>query len=127
MPPPTQRTMRTGGACPIRGRPSTFSGTLERMPDTRNSPGVLAAQAARRIALAALYWGPIVFLLATVALVVELWKGTRLGPVIYVAVAVLATLGVASGWVLQRRLAEISHALERAQRTTTVGLVTAGF
>jgi signal transduction histidine kinase len=97
------------------------------MPDTRTSPGVLAAQAARRIALAALYWGPIVFLLATAALVVELWKGTRLGPLIYVAVAVLAALGVASGWVLQRRLAEISHALDRAQRTTTVGLLTAGF
>jgi signal transduction histidine kinase len=97
------------------------------MPDTRTSPGVLAAQAARRIAVAALYWGPIVFLLATAALVIELWKGTRLGSVIYVAVAVLAALGIASGWVLQRRLAEISHALGRAQRTTTVGLVTAGF
>src|SRR5919201_2424925 len=45
----------------------------------------------------------------------------------YIAVAVLAVLGVASAWILRRRLDEISLALERAQRTTTVGLLTAGF
>src|SRR2546430_651748 len=37
------------------------------------------------------------------------------------------TCGVASGWTLQNRLSEISVALERAQRTSTVGLLSAGF
>jgi len=91
------------------------------------SPGLLAAQAARRVAVAALYWGPVVFLLATAVLVVGLLKGFNLGPVMYVAVGVLAVLGVASAWSLRRRLDEISGALERAQRTSTVGLLTAGF
>src|SRR5262249_30220198 len=67
------------------------------------------------------------FLLATVALVVGLWKGINPDPLLYLAVVLLALLGVASGWSLHRRLGEISHALERAQRTTTVGLLTAGF
>src|SRR3989442_11624579 len=77
--------------------------------------------------MAALYWGPVIFLLATVALVVGLWKGVNLGGLMYLAVVLLAVFGVASGWILQRRLGEISHALERAQRTSTVGLLTAGF
>ncbi len=91
------------------------------------SPGILAALGARKIALAALYWGPIIFLLSTIALVVSLWRGINLGGVLYAAVLLLAAGGVASAWGLQRRLAEISVALERAQRTTTVGLLTAGF
>src|SRR5207245_10625202 len=45
----------------------------------------------------------------------------------YLAVVLLAVFGVASGWSLQRRLGEISGALDRAQRTSTVGLLTAGF
>lgn len=92
-----------------------------------SSPGILAALRARKIALAALYWGPIIFLLATIALVVSLWRGVDLGGILYLAVLMLAGLGVAAGWSLQRRLAEISVALERAQRTSTVGLLTAGF
>jgi signal transduction histidine kinase len=91
------------------------------------SPGLLAAQTARRVAILALYWGPVIFLLATAALVVGLWKGVNLGGLMYLAVVLLAVFGVASGWFLQRRLGEISNALERAQRTSTVGLLTAGF
>jgi len=91
------------------------------------SPGILAALRARNIAVAALYWGPIVFLLSSIALVVSLWRGIDLGGVYYGGVVVLAALGVASAWSLQRRLSEISVALERAQRTSTVGLLTAGF
>src|SRR5207302_7402090 len=51
----------------------------------------------------------------------------HLGWYLYLAVVLLAGFGVASGWSLQRRLGEISTALERAQRTSTVGLLTAGF
>ncbi|HWE24085.1 MAG TPA: HAMP domain-containing sensor histidine kinase [Myxococcales bacterium] len=91
------------------------------------SPGLLAAQAARRVAILALYWGPVIFLVATALLVVGLWKGVNLGWYMYLAVVLLAVFGVASGWSLQRRLGEISTALERAQRTSTVGLLTAGF
>jgi signal transduction histidine kinase len=91
------------------------------------SPGILAALRARKIAVAALYWGPIIFLLATIALVISAWRGQSAGGLLYVAVVLLAAGGVASGWTLQHRLAEISVALERAQRTSTVGLVTAGF
>jgi signal transduction histidine kinase len=91
------------------------------------SPGILAALGARRIAVAALYWGPVIFLLSTIALVVSLWKGVNLGGLQYLAVLLLAAGGVASAWLLQRRLTEISVALERAQRTSTVGLLTAGF
>jgi signal transduction histidine kinase len=91
------------------------------------SPGILAALRARNIAVAALYWGPVVFLLSTIALVVSLWRGIDLGGVYYAGVVVLAALGVASAWSLRRRLSEISLALERAQRTSTVGLLTAGF
>ena len=99
------------------------------MPATRKaaSPAITATQAARRIALVALYFGPVVFLLATAVLVAGLWKGFRVGSFLYVAVAALAALGAVSGWVLQRRLHDISGALERAQRTSTVGLLTAGF
>src|ERR1700748_1860398 len=84
------------------------------------SPGILAALRARRIAVAALYWGPIVFLLSTIALVVSLWRGIDLGGVYYAGVVILAALGVGAAWSLQRRLGEISVALERAQRTATV-------
>jgi len=87
----------------------------------------MAALRAREIALAALYWGPIIFLLSTIVLVVSLWRGINLGGVLYAAVLLLAAGGVASAWSLQRRLQAISLALERAQRTTTVGLLTAGF
>jgi signal transduction histidine kinase len=91
------------------------------------SPGIRAALRARNIALGALYWGPVIFLVTTIALVVSLWRGINLGGVYYAGVVVLAALGVASGWSLQRRLKDISNALERAQRTSTVGLLTAGF
>ncbi|HUJ26558.1 MAG TPA: HAMP domain-containing sensor histidine kinase [Myxococcales bacterium] len=91
------------------------------------SPGILAALRAQRIASWALVWGPVLFLLATVALVVSLWRGINLGGLLYVVVLLLAAAGVASGWSLQHRLGEISQALERAQRTSTVGLLTAGF
>ena len=91
------------------------------------SPGAAAAHRARRIALAALYWGPIIFLGATVTLLVASWRGQNLSGVYYACVVILAGLGVASGWQLQRRLGDISSALERAQRSSTVGLLTAGF
>jgi two-component system, NtrC family, sensor histidine kinase HydH len=91
------------------------------------SPGILAALRARNIAVAALYWGPIVFLVSTIALVISLWRGIDLGGVYYAGVVVLAGLGVASALRLRARLGEISTALERAQRTSTVGLLTAGF
>jgi two-component system sensor histidine kinase PilS (NtrC family) len=94
---------------------------------SRPPPGILAALGARRIAIAALYWGPIFFLLSTIALVVSLYRGINLGGLVYAGVVGLAGLGVASAWSLQRRLQEISTALERAQRTSTVGLLTAGF
>jgi len=91
------------------------------------SPGLHAALRARELALLALYWGPSIFLFSTIALVVSLWKGINLGGVVYGGVVLLAALGVFSGWSLQRRLFEISTALERAQRTSTVGMLTAGF
>jgi signal transduction histidine kinase len=91
------------------------------------SPGALAALGARKIAVAALYWGPSIFLLSTIVLVVSLWRGVNLGGLLYAAVLLLAAGGVASAWTLQRRLSQISVALERAQRTSTVGLLTAGF
>ncbi len=74
-------------------------------------PGILAALGARKIAVAALYWGPVVFLLATIALVVSLWKGWNVGAVLYLAVLVLAAGGAGAAWSLQRRLGEISVAL----------------
>ena len=97
--------------------------TLARMP---RSPGMIAAIGARRVA-ALLYAGPAVFLIATIVLVVGLYKKIDLGGVVYGAVVMLAALGVVSALTLRRRLAQVSAALERAQRTTTVGLVTAGF
>lgn len=93
----------------------------------RPPPGILAALGARRIVVAALYWGPIIFLLSTIALVVSLYRGLNLGGIVYAGVVALAALGVASAWTLRRRLQEITVALERAQRTSTVGLLTAGF
>ena len=91
------------------------------------SPGILAALRAQKIAGAALYWGPSIFLLSTIVLVISLWRGENLGGLLYAAVILLAVGGVASGWTLQKRLKEITGALERAQRTSTVGLLTAGF
>ena len=96
-------------------------------PHLPPSPGALSALRARRIALAALYWGPILFLGGTVALVIGLWQGKNLSGYTYAVVVLLAGLGVASGWVLQRRLGDIQGALERAQRASTVGLLTSGF
>jgi len=65
---------------------------------------------------------------STIALVVSLWKGVNLGGLQYLAVLLLAAGGVGSAWMLQRRLAEISvRAGARAERTSTVGLLTAGF
>jgi signal transduction histidine kinase len=90
------------------------------------SPAVVAAIGARRVA-ALLYAGPAIFLAATLVLVIGLWKKIDLGGVVYLGVAVLAALGVISALTLRRKLAQVSAALERAQRTTTVGLVTAGF
>ncbi|MFL5369509.1 MAG: hypothetical protein ACJ78Z_04905, partial [Myxococcales bacterium] len=83
------------------------------MPATRKaaSPGISATHAARRIALYALYSGPVVFLLATAVLVLGLWKGWNSGGLLYLAVAALAGLGTAFGYVLQRRLRDISQAL----------------
>src|SRR3989442_9155587 len=69
------------------------------------SPGILAALRARKIAVAALYWGPIIFLLSTIVLVVSLWKGINLGGLQYLAVLLLAAGGVAPAWTLQRRRA----------------------
>ncbi|HXN81402.1 MAG TPA: HAMP domain-containing sensor histidine kinase [Myxococcales bacterium] len=91
------------------------------------SPGLRAVETARRVSLAALYWSPALFLLATLALAIGVWKRVDLGPVQYGGVAVLAVLAFASGRFLNGRLVEISRALERAQRTSTVGLLTAGF
>jgi signal transduction histidine kinase len=90
------------------------------------SPGVVAAIGARRVA-ALLYFGPAVFLLSTIALVIGAWKGINLGGAIYAAVVILAALGVVSAVSLRQRLEQVSQALERAQRTSTVGLLTAGF
>jgi signal transduction histidine kinase len=94
---------------------------------TPASPGLRAAETARRVSLAALYWSPALFLLATLALAIGMWKRVDLGPVQYAGAALLAVLAFASGRFLNGRLVEISRALERAQRTSTVGLLTAGF
>jgi signal transduction histidine kinase len=111
-----------------RGRSAFHFCYMARVQKRRpTSPGILAALRARQVAVAALYWGPIIFLLSTIVLVVSLWKGVNLGGLQYLAVLLLAAGGVAAAWTLQRRLAEISVALERAQRTSTVGLLTAGF
>src|SRR2546428_3691683 len=80
------------------------------------SPGILAALRARKIAVAALYWGPIIFLLSTIVLVVSLWKGINLGGLQYLAVLLLAAGGGGSAWTLPRRLAGGSVAPERAPR-----------
>src|SRR3989449_8416699 len=90
------------------------------------SPGILAALRARKIAVAALYWGPIIFLLSTIVLVVSHWKGINLGGLQYLAVLLLAAGGGASAWTLQRRLAGVSVALGRAPGTSTVRLLTGG-
>jgi len=97
-------------------------------PDSRKlaSPGILAALGARRLA-ALLYFGPAVFLLSTIALVIGLYQHVNLGGLEYGAVVLLAALGVISAQLLRRKLGEVSVALERSQRASTVGLLTAGF
>lgn len=87
-----------------------------------SSPGLRAAETAHSVAVAALYWGPGLFLAATVALLFGAGAAVQYG-----AVVLLSALAFASGLFLQRRLGEISRALDRAQRTSTVGLLTAGF
>ncbi|MBS2021311.1 MAG: HAMP domain-containing histidine kinase [Deltaproteobacteria bacterium] len=91
------------------------------------TPGVLAALGVRRIVVAAVAVGPALFLLSTLALVLGLWRGINVGPIVYAATVLLAAGGVIAGLALQRRIKEISAALERSQRTATVGLLTAGF
>src|SRR5258708_23500024 len=88
------------------------------------SPGLRAAETARRVSLAALYWSPALFLLATLALAIGVWKRVDLGPVQYGGVAVLAVLALASGRLPNGRLVEISRALQPAHRPSTVGLLT---
>src|SRR2546425_7772413 len=90
------------------------------------SPGILAALRARKIAVAALYWGPIIFLLSTIVLVVSLWKGINLGGLQYLAVLLLAAGGVASAWAPQRRLGGVSVAPGGAPRTRPGGPPPAG-
>src|SRR2546430_16418170 len=90
------------------------------------SPGILAALRARKIAVAALYWGPIIFLLSTIVLVVSLWKGINLGSLQYLAVLLLAAGGGASAWTLQRRPGGISGGPEPAQPTPPGGPLPAG-
>src|SRR3989442_11426274 len=90
------------------------------------SPGILAALRARKIAVAALYWGPIIFLLSTIVLVVSLWKGFNLGGLQYLAVLLLAAGGVGPARALQRRVAGMSVALGRGQRTRPPGPLPAG-
>src|SRR3989442_11508911 len=90
------------------------------------SPGILAALRARKIAVAALYWGPIIFLLSTIVLVVSLWKGINLGGLQYLAVLLLAAGGGASAWTLQRRPGGDSVPLGRAPPPSTVGPLPAG-
>src|SRR2546428_12835491 len=90
------------------------------------SPGILAALRARKIAVAALYWGPIIFLLSTIVLVVSLWKGINLGGLQYLAVLLLAAGGGAPAWAPQRRRAGGSVRLGRAQRPRTGGPLPAG-
>jgi two-component system, NtrC family, sensor kinase len=92
-----------------------------------SSPGLRAAETARRVAFAALCWSPALFLAATAVLLFGLWKGLAQTTVQYSAVVLLSALAFASGLFLHRRLSEISRALDRAQRTATVGLLTAGF
>src|SRR3989442_11082252 len=90
------------------------------------SPGILAALRARKIAVAALYWGPIIFLLSTIVLVVSLWKGINLGGLQYLAVLLLAAGGGGPAWTLQRRLGGGSVAPGGAPRPPPVGPLTAG-
>src|SRR5947209_8753225 len=142
MPPPTakrirrpprdmrrlSRTLAAAARKPLESATHLrYSRPMPLGPHHPPSPGALAAHRARRIALAALYWGPIVFLAATATLLFALWRHQDLSGVYYAGVVILAGLGVASGFSLQRRLGDISAALERSQRSSTVGLLTAGF
>src|SRR2546428_12967301 len=90
------------------------------------SPGILAALRARKIAVAALYWGPIIFLLSTIVLVVSLWKGVNLGGLQYLAVLLLAAGGVAAAWTLQRRRGGVSGRLGGAPGAGRGGPLPAG-
>src|SRR2546429_8135983 len=80
------------------------------------SPGILAALRARKIAVAALYWGPIIFLLSTIGLVVSLWKGINLGGLQYLAVLLLAAGRGAPAPAPPRRGRERACALGGAAR-----------
>src|SRR2546422_10590590 len=88
------------------------------------SPGILAALRARKIAVAALYWGPIIFLLSTIVLVVSLWKGINLGGLQYLAVLLLAAGGGASPPTAARPPAGRSVSLMRRRLTRTVARLT---
>src|SRR2546428_11794389 len=90
------------------------------------SPGILAALRARKIAVAALYWGPIIFLLSTIVLVVSLWKGINLGGLQYLAVLLLAAGGGGSAWALPRRAGGGSGAVGRGARARPGGPAPAG-
>src|SRR2546429_9759862 len=80
------------------------------------SPGILAALRARKIAVAALYWGPIIFLLSTIVLVVSLWKGINLGALQYLAVLLLAPEGGVFAQDLPSRRGEASDFLWSRRR-----------
>ena len=98
---------------------------MPRLPQLRLplSPAAMTAIRMRRLTLLAMVWTPIIVLAATISLPFQ-----KLEPVVaYVAVVLLAAGQVLMSWYLQRRLRELGGALERAQRTSTVGLVTAGF
>src|SRR2546428_2792009 len=90
------------------------------------SPGILAALRARKIAVAALYWGPIIFLLSTIVLVVSLWKGINLGGLQYLAVLLLAAGGGASARALQPGAGGDSVPPSGAQRAPPVRPAPAG-
>ncbi|GAC1338698.1 MAG: hypothetical protein NVSMB23_06730 [Myxococcales bacterium] len=93
-----------------------------------SSPGLRAAEAARRFARAAFVWIPGLFLLASaLSLLAGRWSGPDPHRLQAGAAVLFSALAFTSGLFLQRRLGEISRALDRAQRTSTVGLVTAGF
>src|SRR3989442_13052432 len=85
------------------------------------SPGILAALRARKIAVAALYWGPIIFLLSTIVLVVSLWKGINLGGLQYLAVLLLAAGGGGPAGAPPRRGGGDPGAPGRRPRTPTGG------
>src|SRR5438067_13360264 len=111
MPPPTQRSTRRPcrpmGRMMDRGRSAFHFCYMASVKKRRpTSPGILAALRARQVAMAALYWGPIIFLLSTIVLLVSLWKGWNLGGLEYLAVLLLVGGCVEPVWALARRLAD---------------------